>query len=272
MSFRLKIHFNLEKFRAVKILKKYIYVTKLADNELLQCGHSDRVWTMWLQDEVPEICQMCLNSIKKYYPDAIVITEKNLNEYVEIPSGILEKYKSGKMLPAHFSDLVRMCLLDKYGGTWIDATCYLTQPIPSYIRKSPFFILRSFGGNALSNYFIHSDSNNYLTKCIKYFLLEYWKHENKACYYFMFHLFILKVLIKKNLKAKELYNHIPIGLNWNTKIFYEILFNDFDKDIYDFMCQTSYLHKFTYKNIQNRDNNPNSFYRYLLKEDTKVSS
>lgn len=275
MSFEFIIKFSLERKLAQFVLKKYKYITNLVEKELQSCPeakHSDQVWTMWLQEDVPELCEVCINSIKKYYPNTIVITEKNLSEFVEIPSLIMDKYKSGKISLAHFSDLVRMCLLDKYGGTWIDATCYMTQPIPNYITKSPFFILKDFKDYSISNYFIHSDSNNYLTKCLKTFLLEYWKRENKACYYFMFHRYLLKILIKNNSKAKKLYDEIPFGFNMNTKIFYKLLYKDFEEDMFNFIKSTSYLHKLTYKEHDKNNTNPNSFYRHILKEDTKVSS
>ena len=33
------------------------------------------LWTMWLQDDPPQIVQACLNSIKRIYPNLIVITD-----------------------------------------------------------------------------------------------------------------------------------------------------------------------------------------------------
>lgn len=275
MNIKFGIKFDLKNHLAKMILAKYFYISNLAEKELNGIAlstNSNKVWTMWLQEEVPELCQLCIQSIKKYYPDVIVITNKNFNEYVDIPKEILEKYESGKMLPAHFSDIVRMCLLDKYGGTWIDATCFLTQPIPEYIIKSPFFVLKNFKKNAISNYFLHSEANNYLTKCIKLFLLEYWKKENCACDYFMFHMFLIHILLKKDLKAKELFNKIPVGLNINTKLFYEILFDDFNYDTYEWIKSTSYMHKLTYKNFDTKNTNPKSYYRYLLKESEMLSS
>jgi len=94
-------------------------------------------------------------------------------------------------------------------------------------------------------------------------LEEYWKKEDKEIYYFFFHRFIKTVVIHNNF-AREQWDNIPIGLNINTKLMYKIIFKDFDEDIYNWLCETSFIHKLTYKRLEQKDNNPNSLYRYLI--------
>ena len=248
-------------------LKKYLYVLDILKKEIAQDAenlHTDHIWTMWLQDEIPEICEMCIKTIKKYYPTANVITEKNVSQYVEIPNYIWEKYKNGTMLPCHFSDFIRVCLLDKYGGTWIDATCFLTMKIPKHIVKSDFFVLKNSEMDGISNYFLHSTTNNYLIKAIKIFLLEYWKQEETAINYFFFHLF-LQLLIKNDKTAKTIFENSPISLNLNTKLMAKELYKDFDQDIFDWFMQTSYLHKLSYKKKETVLISETSLYKYLMK-------
>ncbi|MBQ3641758.1 hypothetical protein II906_07545 [bacterium] len=254
-------------------IRRYLYVSKIAESECKtapKTEYKNYIWTMWLQEEIPDICKMCINTIKKYYPQTIVITEKNFSEYVDVPEYIMQKYKEGEIRPCHFSDYIRMNLLDKYGGTWIDATCYLTQPIPNYILNSDFFILKNLQSQ-ISNYFIHSVPNNYLTKCIKIFLEEYWKENNKAVNYFFFHHFMAHTLYKYDEKARNIIKSVPIGLNQNTKLMAKVLFDDYNEDIYNWLCQTSYLHKLTYKKLEENDINPNSLYRHIMKEQKEKS-
>ena len=248
-------------------LKKYLYVLDILKKEIenkLENLHSEHIWTMWLQDEIPEICDVCIKRIKEVYPTANVITERNLNQFLEIPNYIWEKYKNGTMLPCHFSDFVRVCLLDKYGGTWIDATCFLTMKIPKYITRSEFFVLKNQEMNGISNYFLHSTTNNYLIKAIKIFLLEYWKKEETAINYFFFHYF-LKLLIKNDKTAREIFDHTPISLNLNTKLMAKVLYKDFDQDIFDWFMQTSYLHKLSYKKNETIIISEKSLYTYIVK-------
>lgn len=249
-------------------LSKYLYILDLVKKEIEnspQKRNSNQVWTMWLQEEVPPICQMCINTIKKFHPNTIVITEKNLDQYVQVPDYIYKKYKKGEMLPAHFSDFIRVCLLDKYGGTWIDATCFMTNQVPKYITKSKFFILKNFDGSAVSNYFIHSETNNFIIKALKIFLLEYWKKEEKAIGYFFFHNFLC-LISRKNNTAKIMYEDIPISLNWNTKLMAKLLYKPIDKDVFNWLAQTSFLHKLSYKKKDNIEITPDCLYSYLIKE------
>ncbi len=78
---------------------QYFYLADLAKKESQNSKNtkSRQIWTMWLQEEIPEICSMCIDSIKSFYPNAVVITEKNVNKYITIPNYIINKYKSGKM-------------------------------------------------------------------------------------------------------------------------------------------------------------------------------
>ena len=262
------------KDKAIKFyLKRYLYVTKLAKREaelteISETKNNNYVWTMWLQDDVPEICRFCINTIKEKYPQTIVITEKNVHQYVEVPDYIMKKYKNGSMKACHFSDYVRMNLLDKYGGTWIDATCFLTQPIPKFIMNSEFFLLRNMESGAISNYFIHSERNNYITKCMRIFLEEYWKSTPKAIHYFFFHRFLVRVLVKRDEKTRKIYEKMPISSNLNTKMMLELLSKEFNTEIFEWLCQTSYIHKLSYKQKWIKDT-PDSLYTHLINS-TKI--
>ena len=167
-------------------LSKYLYVPELTKQELQNIPQeeinkpTDNIWTMWLQEDVPELIQMCLSTIKKQYPNAIVITESNMFNYINVPDYIYKKYKNGTIKPCHFSDYLRICLLDKYGGTWIDSTCYMLTKVPQYMTKENFFIMQDIYRKTISHFFIHSAKNNYLTKSMRIFLEEYWKKEHNT--------------------------------------------------------------------------------------------
>ena len=47
----------------------------------------------------------------------IIINETNFNEYIKMPYYIINKYKNNTFSKTHFSDLLRLELLIKYGGT-----------------------------------------------------------------------------------------------------------------------------------------------------------
>ena len=49
---------------------------------------------------------------------------------------------TGQIPMAGYADLMRFTLLEHYGGTWIDPTVYLTEPIPDMILNSDFLQYR----------------------------------------------------------------------------------------------------------------------------------
>ena len=50
-----------------------------------------------------------------------------------MPDYLNEKLKSGALPLAIYTDLMRVALLEHYGGTWMDATILLTDEIPQEI-------------------------------------------------------------------------------------------------------------------------------------------
>lgn len=109
--FELKTKRNIDKYLTDKygyVIDKYANLTK---EEYTSNSQSKVIWIMWLQgiENAPLLVQKCLDSIKRENPDIPVnlLTENNLDEYVDIPDVIIQKYKDGKISPAHLADLTR---------------------------------------------------------------------------------------------------------------------------------------------------------------------
>ena len=105
------------------------------------------VWVMWWQgeDSAPELVRMCINSIRKNANGAevVVITKDNFREYADIPEYIIEKHKRGIISFAQLSDIMRVFLISKHGGLWLDSTIYVSQPIPKSIFSKPLYSLHT---------------------------------------------------------------------------------------------------------------------------------
>ena len=86
----------------------------------------------------------CYQSIKKYAGRQVVLlTKKNVQNYINMPDYLNEKLKSGVLPLAIYTDLMRVALLEHYGGTWMDATILLTDEIPQEILIFLYFIIHS---------------------------------------------------------------------------------------------------------------------------------
>ena len=275
----------------IKYLAKYSYV--FDDLKLIEPSnlYTNKIWQLWFQgeDNMPAIVKKCTESVKKFHEqDVIMLNSDNLVDYVEIPDYIERLYQKGRMCHANYSDIVRLILLAKYGGTWVDSTIMLTDRIPDDIRNSEIFMFRSFDSECLHNiksveqfaiisnflnkvisiespYFIHAKSGSRLINAILQLILEFWKNEQKPVDYLMIDKFFALAVIKDE-KCREEFMNMPIYYLENVLLLQEALFEKFDTKLFENIKLMSPVHKLTYKNLH-RNPYKDSFLKVLLKEE-----
>lgn len=104
------------------------------------------IWVFWWQGEnaMPEVVATCYQQLKKHSGEhsVVLVTEKNIHEYLSIPKCISNKV--GKtMTYIAFSDYVRLNLLAIYGGLWVDSTFLLTSDIDETIFEYNFYSIKN---------------------------------------------------------------------------------------------------------------------------------
>ena len=131
--------------------------------------HSNKVWVCWMQgmENAPEVVKVCYQSILDNFKDreVVLITAENVSEYAEFPDYVIDKYKRGIITHTHFSDILRLELLNRYGGTWIDATMFCTDSnFPDYMLNDKLFIVQNIEDSAvqIESFFITAESHNKL--------------------------------------------------------------------------------------------------------------
>ena len=103
------------------------------------------VWICWWQgiDDLPEIVRACIASIKRNLPASKtslrIITLENCGRYVTFTDDIVSKFNEGKISFTHLADTLRVELLYRYGGLWIDATYFVSKPIPESFFDQDFY-------------------------------------------------------------------------------------------------------------------------------------
>ena len=92
---------------------------------------------------MPEIVSICYKSLLEHSSSKTVnlITSENLNEYILVPDFIKGYLDKGKISRTHFADYIRIMLLAKYGGLWIDASVLVTGDITTETQR-PFFTIK----------------------------------------------------------------------------------------------------------------------------------
>lgn len=208
------------------------------------------VWFCWLQgiDRAPELVKTCLESLKKNIvgKDVIIIDQVNFSDYVQLPDYIMDKWKSGKIGSAHFTDLIRLELLIQYGGYWIDATVLCTDSgITQYIDSLPIFVYSFyyFGFNPeimeVNNWFLYGTTNQNIFCLTREFLYHYWLKYDRAINYFIFHLFITMALDYYEAEYKK----IPIVSQVNSHILATYIFDPYDSKKYQLLKTQAGFHK-----------------------------
>ena len=216
-------------------------------------GGAYPVWVCWWQGEekMPPLVKSCYASLQKYaagHPITL-ITQKNFREYTELPDYILEKLEQGKITLTHLSDILRMNLLRRYGGLWLDATILLTAPLPDF--NAPLFsIKRRPSGQNVSRgrwaaYLWQMSRGNLLAEFLDTIFLEYWGKENDLVAYFLIDYCI--ALAYENIPViREMLDNIPRN---NPQIYTlgKLLDKPYDALAFRKICADTYFHKLSWK-------------------------
>ena len=173
------------------------------------------IFIYWAQEfkNAPEVVKKCLLSWKLKNPswNIIELNDKNLNEYINIEENIPNITKKNITKTA-YSDIIRIFLLEKYGGCWCDATTFCNESLDNWLNKNistGFFGFDKPGKDRLlSSWFLYAEKNNYIIKKWKEKTILYWKNHNKAHAYYWFH-YLFGNLYKLDKKFKEIWDLTP---------------------------------------------------------------
>lgn len=97
------------------------------DATILQ-STSNIIWSYWSGSEMPLCVKVAIFSWKKYNPGywVVMLDETNLNSYVDT-SEFAKRFKY--LSQPHKADVIRLAVLERYGGFWCDASYYMTEPL-----------------------------------------------------------------------------------------------------------------------------------------------
>lgn len=231
-----------------------------------------KIWFCWLQgiEDAPDMVKVCLESQKRIFGDRVVVLDdKNYKQWVDVPEYVERKYRKGLIPGALFSDILRLELLIRHGGMWIDSTVLVTPNEESYkgltieeIEKSDFFVFRYFkSGKVLgvSNWLIHAKVGNPLLKDILNMLLAYWKDYDCTIEYYIFHLFF-GVVAKR---YPEMILKMPKGNSFHAIMLRDRLTMDYNESWWKELTQYVCFHKLNYRQEGKAIANPMSFWNHI---------
>ena len=219
----------------------------------------------------------CYNSLTRLTGySLIVIDEKNWREYIELPDYIIRRREKRQIPPAHFSDLLRLELLIKYGGTWIDSTVLCTgvnndneNANVNYLDTDLFMFQYTQPGSSewggIGNWFISACTNNEVLMVLRDMLYAYWREHDCVLNYYLFHLFfgMLREVFPEQIAAMP-YAYAPRSLalvhHWGER---------FDETKWKRLTERVCFHKLTYMKDKVPAKVEGTYYEYILNDNDK---
>lgn len=275
------------KYKYTQLMLKYV-VDKYKNNSGQQVFCSEPlgvdfkgkipVWVLWLQglDQAPELVRMCIKSICTNMPSVAevkLLTLDNLGQYIRVPDWIIQKVNEGKISLTHFSDIVRMGLLYRYGGMWIDATYYVHRAVEAEFFDREFYtnrlsvpqwradISRSrWAGNCML-----MKPGNLLAKFALECFYEYWKLKDDMIDYYLID-YVIALAYDNLPEVRRMIDDCPYS---QPQVFElgKVMNNKWSKEKMEAMTKDTNFFKLSYKVPLVKENvvDDMTFYGYLLK-------
>lgn len=245
---------------------------KLAEYEGCKCEQSKPgiVWFCWLQglESAPPIVKACYASLKRNISgkELRIINESNRRDYVQLPEFIEQRREKEQIPLAMFADLLRLELLIKYGGAWIDATVFCSGPdYPhEYLDADLFFFqfakpdVKRYSG--ISNWFITASSQHPILKALRDMLYAYWTDFDCVVEYFIFHRFFDMIAsVRLSEIARMPYGYSPYSLtlrrHWHEP---------FDQARWDKLTSRVSFHKLAHQGVESMNVSQDNYYNHIL--------
>ncbi len=263
--------------RARKRLKKYLVIRQRDDSLEENNPFRKTVWCLWYQgiENAPAIVRHCVSRAERYAGEMgyqfVLLDRESMKKYVEIPQPIWDKWESGKITDANFSDVCRVALLAQYGGIWLDSTVLLTGKIdPEILDADVFFFQASFMDmtvTKISSWFICAKSaGNRFLFSLRDSLINYWEARDTVEDKFLCHMIV--AALSETEELREEFEKIPFFSNTHPSLMGMCLNDPYDEKKIRHILKCSSVHKLTYKNLD--ESMENSVYKAIL--DGKVDA
>ena len=164
----------------LQLAHKYKYLIKNNNNIEENCS----IWVIYYEgiENSPSIIKSSIISIEMNSGNHPFhkLDKYNYDKYVILPKYILDKFNDKIIDVSHFLEILRMGILSKYGGFWLDLTNFDNNPSIS-IYASLFTSKLSKCNQKITkilkpNNFFISSKNSFLTTYSYNAFLIYWKH------------------------------------------------------------------------------------------------
>lgn len=177
-----------------------------------------QIWMYWDKgwDNAPSLVKKCGESWAYHHPNWTInfLDANNIKNFFDIYDWVP---KDEKWTPSRFqklkesihpffhssellknksikvqaqSDIIRINLLNKYGGVWVDATVWCQKPLESWLlplEEGFFGFCNKEKPSMISSWFLAANQGNKLVQKFSNEVKHYWSINNEALEYYWFH-------------------------------------------------------------------------------------
>lgn len=210
------------------------------------------LYTFWNAPlhSAPPLVQACVTEVARLHEDLptrlTVLDGRSARELVEIPDAVADALE--KDHPAHFSDFVRVSVLERHGGIWVDATCWAPAPLPDAVAPLltagalyPRWTRRSIG-----NWFIAAVPATPLIGLQRLALEAWWTSGGGVPDYFLFHR-IFEVLLDLVPEFHGQWSAAPTLSSAASHLLQLGMMQPWDAEAMRFVAGASIIQKLSYK-------------------------
>lgn len=183
---------------------------------------SEKIFVFWYQglnDQTPDVVKLSVDSIKRNSNgrEVILLTKDNICQWVEIPQYIYRLVDAKIITITHFSDILRLALLYKWGGYWIDATVFLVSPLKDDnfneffgSIKIPDYHDGTISAYRWTGFFLRAMKESPAVKASLDIILAYWKDGYKVMIDYFLIDYTFEMIYRKNKEFRRIVDSCPI--------------------------------------------------------------
>ncbi len=224
-----------------------------------------RIWMYWAQgiENAPPLVRYCHQRLRRFHAadEVTVLNEATVSDYADIPESVREQLAKN---PTKFSDVLRLELLMRHGGLWLDATCFVRANILEQVTElmpGGFFAFR-YRRARISSWLLASEPNHPVVAITRAAQYLYWERFRRPIdYYVLHHLFESLYYVDGEFRGQVLAT--PWQSSHPPARFARRMLEPYDRDAYKRLLEGSFVHKLSYK-YREEDAGPDTMLGHLL--------
>ncbi|GIE79705.1 hypothetical protein Aph02nite_56550 [Actinoplanes philippinensis] len=204
------------------------------------------IFVYWAQgfEAAPPVVKACLTALRTNNPGSRVheLSLANIGAYADVPEDLAAALEGDHY---HYSDLLRMLLLEKFGGIWVDAACLVTEPLRPHIdralAKGSVFAF-TYTGPYLVNWFLASRPDSYVMHLWRAASFLWWEKRGEIVDVLLHH-HIFEMLHRLDDRFRTEWD---AGLRLNATpphALQSVLLRPYDPEMFQTIMEGAFVHK-----------------------------